>query len=353
MARTGGVRGGLEKAPRVSVIIPVFGNEETIERCVGSILAQDFGDLEIVAVDDGSPDDSAARLCAIDDPRIRLIRQENRGEGSARNRGMLEARAPIVTFLDGDDEWLPHRLGHAMSVLEANPGVRVCVSGYLQIDHPGQEPFSTRERWRGRRLETGVFRCRAESDPGQVMTQVDYMVPWTTTVEREVALGVGGYWDRCRRGYGIDTWFLFRLLVSEAVHFDERPVAVYHHEASNVTDFRKCHPLEPYLASPEEFEKGCPAELRPLVRAVCARMAVQTARHFCLWGKGRTARSLLRRFEVARRHPGQHLLCLMLSGLSPLTHILRPLYYELKRWRGQYVPSAFRKERSRCVGKER
>ena len=93
---------------KVSVIVPVYNGEKSIERCAGSILNQDYPELELILVDDGSRDRSWEIIQAIAaaDHRVKAIHQENGGVSSARNRAHAEARGTYVQFADVDD-WLP------------------------------------------------------------------------------------------------------------------------------------------------------------------------------------------------------------------------------------------------------
>lgn len=92
--------------PKLSVIIPVFNAEKTIERCINSILKQSFSDYEIVIIDDGSTD-SGGKICDLystEDKRIRVVHQENSGVSAARNAGISTASGQYIMFVDGDDE---------------------------------------------------------------------------------------------------------------------------------------------------------------------------------------------------------------------------------------------------------
>ena len=93
---------------KVSVIVPVYNGEKRLKRCVESILNQDYPELELIAVDDGSRDCSWELLCACaeKDGRVKPIHKENGGVSSARNRGLEEASGEYVQFVDVDD-WLP------------------------------------------------------------------------------------------------------------------------------------------------------------------------------------------------------------------------------------------------------
>ncbi len=101
-----------------SVVIPLYNKADLIARTVRSVLAQTCQDFEIVIIDDGSTDDYASALSTIQDPRIRIIRQENQGAGAARNRGVDEATGRYIAFLDSDDMFLPHHLETMAGLLE-------------------------------------------------------------------------------------------------------------------------------------------------------------------------------------------------------------------------------------------
>ena len=92
---------------RFSIVIPVYKTKEYLDHCVESIIAQTFGDFEIILVDDGSPD-CCPQMCdawAARDPRIRVVHQENGGLSVARNTGIRHASGDYVMFLDSDDWW--------------------------------------------------------------------------------------------------------------------------------------------------------------------------------------------------------------------------------------------------------
>jgi glycosyltransferase involved in cell wall biosynthesis len=107
--------------PRFSVVIPAFDAERTVVAAIRSVRAQTEPDFELIVVDDGSRDATADRVRQVDDRRIRLLRQENRGLSAARNAGIGAARGSLIAFLDADDLWLPTYLERMGAALAARP----------------------------------------------------------------------------------------------------------------------------------------------------------------------------------------------------------------------------------------
>lgn len=120
--------------PLISVIVPVFNTERYLERCVQSIVKQSYHNLEIILVDDGSPDTCPA-LCdlwATCDSRIRVIHEENKGLSAARNVGMRAATGEFITFVDSDD-YLERDAYEAMMSLFWNTGCDIAVCGVMMF----------------------------------------------------------------------------------------------------------------------------------------------------------------------------------------------------------------------------
>ncbi len=126
---------GAAKAPRLSVIVPVYNVEPYLSRCLDSILAQTERDMEIVCVDDGSTDGSPAILLryAAADARIRVVTQENRGLSGARNTGLDAAKGRYVMFVDSDD-WIPPYAAEGFLKVAGESGAPVVVSESYAVD---------------------------------------------------------------------------------------------------------------------------------------------------------------------------------------------------------------------------
>ena len=125
--------------PAVSVIVPVYKAEATLDACVESILAQTFPDFELLLIDDESPD-RCPEMCdawAKKDPRIRVLHPAKAGPGpsGARNAGVQAAAAPWLTMVDSDDTIAPdlvEKLLAGAAVDEGHAAGRRCVLGRLQ-----------------------------------------------------------------------------------------------------------------------------------------------------------------------------------------------------------------------------
>ena len=147
----------------VSVIIPSYNREKTIEKAARSVLDQTYTDLELIIVDDGSTDNTKAAVEAIGDPRVRYVRQENAGACVARNRGIDEARGEIIAFQDSDDVWHRDKLEKQLRVFEKEPTAQIvcCRTRCIRLDGSS---FSSME-------DVGDGFLTKERGPGGISTQ--------------------------------------------------------------------------------------------------------------------------------------------------------------------------------------
>jgi glycosyltransferase involved in cell wall biosynthesis len=122
--------------PTISVITPCYNGAMYLRQTIESVLAQTYPPLEMIVVDDGSTDDSAA-IAESFGPPVRVIRQTNQGVSAARNRGIAEARGDYLHFLDADDLLHVHAYSRAVDAIRAHPG-SVVVFGCARFVHdPG------------------------------------------------------------------------------------------------------------------------------------------------------------------------------------------------------------------------
>ena len=119
------------ETPKVSVIVPTHNRADLLPRAVDSVLAQTYGDYEILIVDDCSSDETQDVIAGFSDPRIRSFRHDrNKGQSAAINTGIAHALGEYIGFLDDDDEWLPAKLEGQVALLEASSPEVALVYGW-------------------------------------------------------------------------------------------------------------------------------------------------------------------------------------------------------------------------------
>ncbi len=120
----------------VAAIMPLHNKRDYVVEAVESVLQQTRPPDEFVIVDDGSTDGSGDLVAERygNDPRIRLIRQPNRGPGAARNAGIEATRSPLLAFLDADDKWLPEKLQRQAAFMEEDPSCMMSFSSSIQYN---------------------------------------------------------------------------------------------------------------------------------------------------------------------------------------------------------------------------
>ncbi|NES42262.1 glycosyltransferase family A protein, partial [Moorena sp. SIO2C4] len=144
---------------KVSVIIPVYKVEKYIAATVESVLAQTYKNFELLLIDDGSPDNSIQICQQINDPRIKIIRQDNQGVSAARNTGIRHAQGEYIAFLDGDDLWVPEKLEKHVLHQETSPHVGVSFSYSAFIDETGS-PLGIYQIAKTKDITTDYIMCR-------------------------------------------------------------------------------------------------------------------------------------------------------------------------------------------------
>lgn len=191
----------MSETPEVSVIVPLYNKGSEVGRAIGSVLAQTVKNYEVIVVDDGSTDEGPAVAVAAGYPRLRLVRQQNAGVSAARNRGIQEARADLIAFLDADDEWEPDFLETVLRLRERFPGCAVYATGYT-IVAPDGSARKALLRGMGRRGKEGVFaayfRVASKSDPPLHVSAV--------AASKSALLAVGGFPVGITTGEDLLTW---------------------------------------------------------------------------------------------------------------------------------------------------
>ncbi|MEH2240651.1 glycosyltransferase [Nostoc sp.] len=125
-------------SPKISVIIPAYNSEKTINYTIQSVLNQTFTHLELIVINDGSQDSTLKVVTQIQDSRIKVFSYSNAGGNVSRNRGLQRAVGEFVSFLDADDLWTPDKLQSQLKALQENITAKVAYSWTDYIDANGQ-----------------------------------------------------------------------------------------------------------------------------------------------------------------------------------------------------------------------
>lgn len=118
-----------------SIVIPLYNKAAFIRQAIQSVLDQTYQNFEIIVVDDGSTDDGAAHVRAIEDHRLRLLHQPNAGVSAARNNGIALAKGELVCFLDADDWYFPDYLDTVVKMASQYPAHTFFATGYTRLRH--------------------------------------------------------------------------------------------------------------------------------------------------------------------------------------------------------------------------
>lgn len=194
--------------PLVSVVLPFYKDQETVGAAVESVLSQTMSDLELIAVDDGSPDGSVEIVSELarSDDRIRLVRQENGGLSAARNAGLRAARGRFCAFLDADDLWLPHKLERQLPLLDA----RTLVFSDAWCEEDGR-----RSPWCAH-----VDRNRSIYPRGEVYDELfarNFICASSVVLSMELVREASGFDESLR---SLEDWDLWLRLARAGVSFD-------------------------------------------------------------------------------------------------------------------------------------
>lgn len=133
----------MSAAPRISVVVPAYNLENVIAQTLASVFAQTSPPDEIIVVDDGSVDATAAVVASAADSKpggnVRLVRQPHLGPGATRNRGIREASGDWIAFLDGDDIWLPAKIERLRDTIANRPGATMVAHDEYEVPLRGKE----------------------------------------------------------------------------------------------------------------------------------------------------------------------------------------------------------------------
>jgi hypothetical protein len=207
------------RVPRVSVCVPSYNAARFLPAAIDSVLAQDFADFELVVSDDASADDTTAVLGRYADPRLRVVRSEDRlGQAGNWNRCVELARGEYVILLHADDELLPGYLDRAVAVLDAHEEVRLVHCAAEHIDEAGNPLF----------LQTLLDEDLVDGDRvilRRLLLEGCVINPAGVMVRRTAYERAGPFTDRIV--WGVDWHMWIRVALQGAVGYLAEPLARY------------------------------------------------------------------------------------------------------------------------------
>jgi glycosyltransferase involved in cell wall biosynthesis len=221
--------------PRATVLIGAYNSAATLREAIDAVLAQTLRDIELIVIDDGSHDDSAAiaEAAARDDERARVLRMpHNVGISRSLNAGLDAARAPVVAIQDADDLSAPQRLERQLAVLESRPDVAVVGSRMREVDEHG--------------VELRPRTAFAAGDVRGVLLHFNPIPNTSAAFRRDVVLAAGGYDPRYRYAMEYDLWL--RLAERHAIVALDEILATRRMSRTNVAARREREQIAEALA---------------------------------------------------------------------------------------------------------
>lgn len=281
---------GAQAPAAVTAVIPLYNKEREIARALRSALNQTRPVAQVIVVDDGSRDGSVQAVQALDDPRVRLLRQPNAGPSGARNRGVAAATTEYVAFLDADDEWGPTFIETVTDLQLRFPQASIWATAFELVHGNSRSAAAT---WphlpqdpHGGLIDDFLMSC----------LQVPPICASGFLCRKRLLQDVGGFPEGVRLGEDFDTWV--RLALRGPVAFSPSAPVLYHKDADNramdreryrTTDTCLRRTLSGALLSPDT-----PPALRPSVRILLVKHLLDVTRHALEAGDGPLARAALR-----------------------------------------------------------
>jgi hypothetical protein len=255
--------------PFFSIVIPTYNRARLLEETLESVFAQEFTDYEVLVVDDGSTDDTPAVLARYGE-RVRGLRQENQGQGTARNLGIQHATGSYVVFLDSDDVWFPWTLATYRQALDVYGGPSMVMGAHAPFQHSEQLAGVHRQ----------PLHAHAFADYLATAEEPFVRTACVITVRTEALRRVGGFTPL--RITSEDHDLLYRLGTEPGFVWVEAPLVVGYrkHGGSSSRDLERGYEGQCYLLEQERLGRYPGGEARRRERLT---LLLHGARHVTRW----------------------------------------------------------------------
>lgn len=194
---TAGAMVDISALPKVAVVIAAYNAERFIRKTLESVFAQSLESIEVIVVDDGSTDGTAAVLASFSDRRLRVIRQANGGVSAARNAGLAAAKAPYIFFLDADDVLVRDALSHMAAILDRMPDRVACYAHHVRIAEDDTVLSAPADL---------VWKMLPARDTLRQLIAKNFIVCGAICIRTEVARAVGGFNTALKLGEDWEFW---------------------------------------------------------------------------------------------------------------------------------------------------
>lgn len=226
--------------PFFSIVIPLYNKENYIKETLQSVIQQSFTDFEVIIVNDGSTDRSVLFAQKINDPRIKIIEQENGGVSKARNTGIQSATSEYIAFLDADDLWKSNFLEEIHCLIIENPNASLFGTAYVLQKENGNER-SINIKGLPKNFKKGMVPCFFK-----VMASGDNFV-WTSAIcIRKRVFLEKNIWFPVGEKYGEDQYVWATVAIGHQVAYSIKECAIYKIEAENNTVKDTNNAMEPH-----------------------------------------------------------------------------------------------------------
>ncbi len=295
--------------PRVSVVIPAYRASRDIAHALDSVFAQTFSDVEVIVVNDGSPD--TAELEASLDAyagRVRYFVQENRGAGAARNTGIREARGSYVAFLDADDRWKADFLRRQVWYLDAHAD---CDVVYSDAVITGDSPLAGR-----RFMETAP--SVGDVTLNALIAQRCNVILSTVVARRRALVAAGMFDETLRRGQDFELWLRLALhgatIRYQRQLLAERRVRVDGLSGDAVSELQRAIAVLERFGRRPDLDAAARTAVRARLMALVDRLEIEQGKRRILEGNFAAARYHL---SAPRRQPVKLRLARVLLRVAP------------------------------------
>ena len=242
----------LRPLSKVSVIIPTYDRAAYLVEAIQSVLDQTFQDFELIAVDDGSTDNTREVVERFNDKRIRYLWQENHGVSAARNTGIKASSGEYIAFLDSDDIWLPENLELKVRLLDSRPDIGlVCSDAYLFHSNTGA---ILSKYWQAESSHHTFDPFKATREPiKQLFYRGCFIMPQASMIRRQVFDTVG-YFDESLTTH--EDWdFMVRIVQRYPIEIIDAPLLKLRRHDNNLS------------ANQEKLYQGAMAAVDKVIRS--------------------------------------------------------------------------------------